>query len=104
MRIVILVLFTASVFGIALPALAQTGIQYPFCIQGIDNPGYSGCSFNSFQECLASASGTDAECISNPWYKTADSAVSAQTGIVPFAPNIPIPVGPPPFAPGAGPR
>jgi len=29
---------------------------YPFCIQGVDNPGWSGCSFNTFQECEASAS------------------------------------------------
>jgi len=99
MRVVVLVLFTAGVFGMSPTAMAQTGIQYPFCIQGIDNPGYSGCSFNSFQECLASASGTDAECISNPWYKAADNAASAQNGIAPFAPNTPIPVGPPPFTP-----
>jgi hypothetical protein len=60
-------------FGMAGPASAQTATQYPFCIQGIDNPGWSGCSFNSFQECEATASGTEAECFSNPWYKPSDS-------------------------------
>ena len=50
-----------------IPASARTGIsQYPFCIQGMDNPGWSGCSFNSLATCQASASGTDAECLANP--------------------------------------
>jgi hypothetical protein len=40
----------------ATPASAQTGIsQYPFCIQGVDNPGWSGCSFETLQECQAAA-------------------------------------------------
>ena len=51
-------------------ASAQTGIsQYPYCIQGIDNPRWSGCSYNTMQACQASASGTEAECLANPWYR-----------------------------------
>src|SRR5258708_20881407 len=51
----------------ATPASAQTGIsQYPFCIQGVDNPGWSGCSFQTLPECQA-ASGTEAECLAHPW-------------------------------------
>ena len=53
-----------------IPASAQTGIsQYPFCMQGMDNPGWSGCSFNTMATCQATASGTDAECLTNPWYR-----------------------------------
>ena len=79
------------------PASAQSGIgQYPFCIQGVDNPGWSGCSFNTLQACQATASGTESECVSNPWYQPGAS-------IQPPVPDgnqggafAPIPIGPPP--------
>jgi len=67
MRNIFLALLAVS--GVAVPDLApaQTAAtQYPFCIQGVDNPGYSGCSFDTLQACQASASGTEAECITNP--------------------------------------
>ena len=48
-------------------ASAQTGIsQYPYCVQGVDNPGWSGCSYNTMGACQADASGTDSECLANP--------------------------------------
>jgi len=72
----------------AAPASAQTAIsQYPFCIQGVDNPGWSGCSFNNFQECQAAASGTEAECLSNPWYKSGNDGASASGGMSAPTPN-----------------
>jgi len=66
--------------GMAGSAFAQSIRQYPYCIQGSDNPGWSGCSFNSLQECQASASGTYAECLSNPWYKPSASGASTAAG------------------------
>jgi hypothetical protein len=50
----------------------QPVTQYPFCIQGDDNPGWTGCSFNTIEVCQATASGTGAECLSNPWYQAGD--------------------------------
>jgi hypothetical protein len=82
-------------FGFAGPGLAQPATQYPFCIQGPDNPGWSGCSFSSYHECQAAASGTEAECIANPWYQ-ASGNVGSGPGADPSVPNGPIPVGPPP--------
>ena len=83
--------------GIPTPASAQIS-QYPFCIQGVDNPGWSGCSFNSLQACQAAASGTESECLSNPWYQPGAGAGGAapppSTG--PIGANDPLPVGPPP--------
>jgi hypothetical protein len=73
----LLAIFGSGMFG---PASAQIATQYPVCIQGIDNPGWSGCSFDSFQECQATASGTEAECLSNPWYKSGNDAASALGG------------------------
>ena len=95
-RILALVLLVMSGAGAAVPASAQTAIsQYPFCIQGEDNPGWSGCSFNTLTACQAAASGTFAECLSNPWYQAGANATpdpdSNQIGA-----NSPLPVGPPP--------
>jgi hypothetical protein len=93
MRTIVLTLLAAG--GLANPALAQAVAQYPFCIQGVDNPGWSGCSFNSFQECQASAAGTEAECLPNPWYNTAAGVEQTPDGDS-LGANGPVPVGPPP--------
>jgi Protein of unknown function (DUF3551) len=94
MRNVFLALLAIS--GVSATALAQpAATQYPFCIQGIDNPGYSGCSFNSLQACQEAASGTEAECITNPWYSADNSGASASNGN-PTGQNAPIAIGPPP--------
>ena len=50
----------------ALPAVAR---DYPFCIKGCDFGGTHGdCSFTSYQQCQATASGRDAYCDANPYY------------------------------------
>jgi hypothetical protein len=50
----------------ALPAVAG---EYPFCIRGCDFGGGRGdCSFSSYQQCQATASGRDAYCAENPYY------------------------------------
>jgi len=94
--ILIMALFIAIAVDSLGSAIAQVS-QYPFCIQGEDNPGWTGCSFDTLQACQAAASGTEAECLSNPWYR-ADAnapAPSAPYG-APMGTNDPLPVGPPP--------
>ncbi len=50
----------------ATPAVAG-GMAY--CIKGCDFGGGAGdCSFTSYQQCLATASGRDATCAANPYY------------------------------------
>jgi hypothetical protein len=50
----------------ALPAAAW---DYPFCIKGCDfGAGRGDCSFSSYQQCQATASGRDAYCDANPYY------------------------------------
>jgi Protein of unknown function (DUF3551) len=52
----------------ALPAAAR---DYPFCIKGCDfGAGRGDCSFSSYQQCQATASGRDAYCDVNPYYST----------------------------------
>jgi hypothetical protein len=41
----------------------------PFCIKGCDFAGGAGdCSFSSYQQCQATASGRDATCAANPHF------------------------------------
>jgi hypothetical protein len=48
------------------PALAK---DFPYCIKGCDFGGATGdCSFSSYQQCLAAASGRDATCAANPYF------------------------------------
>jgi len=51
----------------ALPADA-VGTRYPFCIQGDEYPALSNCTFTSYEQCLATASGRKLWCIANPYY------------------------------------
>lgn len=65
------VLLLAAVSGLtalgASPANA-VGTRYPFCIQGPDQPGLSNCTFTSYEQCAATASGRKLYCIPNPYY------------------------------------
>jgi hypothetical protein len=51
----------------AVPAEA-VGSRYPFCIQGDEFPGLSNCTFTSYEQCQASASGRFLYCVANPYY------------------------------------
>ena len=53
----------ASLIG-ALPAAAR---DYPYCIMGCDF-GAGDCSFTSYQQCQATASGREAYCAENPYF------------------------------------
>lgn len=95
MRAIFLAMIAIEGFGMAGTASAQPVTRYQFCIQGEETPGWSGCSFNTLQECQAAASGIQAECLSNPWYKPGDDWTPTPDGN-PYGANGPIPIGPPP--------
>ena len=60
-----LMLCCATSMTAALPAAAR---DYPFCIKGCDfGAGRGDCSFSSYQQCQASASGRLAYCDANPY-------------------------------------
>jgi len=63
----------ASLIG-ALPAAAR---NYPFCIKGCDF-GAGDCSFSSYQQCLATASGRDAYCAENPNFSANNFSAKAE--------------------------
>jgi hypothetical protein len=51
-------------------AIAGSGpaaaFDYPYCMQGRDQGIPGDCSYRSYAECMASASGRDAYCAVNP--------------------------------------
>ena len=56
----------ASIGMMPSPALAR---DYPFCIKGADYDNSIGdCSFDTYEQCLATASGRRAYCDANPFY------------------------------------
>lgn len=63
--------------AVALGAVASTAMtpspvlarDYPFCIKGADYDSAIGdCSFDSYEQCMATASGRRAYCDANPFY------------------------------------
>jgi hypothetical protein len=69
MRSIFLALLAAG--GLAVAGLAPAeavGSRYPFCLQGDEFPGLSNCTFTSYQQCQASASGRFLSCVANPYY------------------------------------
>ena len=59
------------------PAIAAPVDNFPFCINGDSFAGGGGvgdCSFTSYAQCQASASGRAASCYSNPYYSEAQPA------------------------------
>ena len=59
-----LVMGSAASMVAAMPA---TATDYPYCMTGGDF-GRGDCSFSSYQQCQAAASGRDASCAENPYF------------------------------------
>ncbi len=63
-------LLAAAVGAVASIGMTPTSVQarnYPFCIKGDFYPSWD-CRFDTYQQCLASASGTRAYCDANYYY------------------------------------
>jgi hypothetical protein len=61
-----LMAFGAACAMDAAPAVAR---DFPYCIKGCDYGGNFGdCSFSSYQQCQATASGRLAYCAANPYF------------------------------------
>lgn len=44
------------------------GVRHAFCLQGDEYPGLSACTYDTYAQCLASASGRNLSCIANPYF------------------------------------
>ena len=68
MRSVLLILMAACAVS-AITATPASADGLPYCIKGCDLAGGAGdCSFSSYQQCQATASGRDATCAANPYF------------------------------------
>jgi uncharacterized protein DUF3551 len=66
MHKITLALAAASALFTGTAISPASAMDYPYCLQGRQT-GYPGeCSYRSYQECQASASGRDASCGINP--------------------------------------
>ena len=66
-----IVLAGATVIALAfvgtMPAQA-VGDRHAFCLQGDDAPGLSQCTFDTYAQCMATASGRYLNCVANPYF------------------------------------
>jgi hypothetical protein len=64
----------------ATVATSASARDYPYCIRGCDfGAGLGDCSFTSYQQCQASASGRVATCAENPYF-SAKAELAADRG------------------------
>ena len=70
MRRLVLAGFAVITFAFigTMPAQAA-GDRHAFCLQGDEYPGLSYCTFDSYGQCMATASGRYLTCIANPFYE-----------------------------------
>ena len=66
-----ILLFALMAFGTltAIDTTPAAARDYPFCILGRDYDGLGDCSFDSYQQCMATASGRFAYCERNPFFR-----------------------------------
>jgi hypothetical protein len=63
----------------ALAPMTATAREFPFCIKGCDFGGSRGdCSFVTYQQCQATASGRDAYCDANPYFNASADGPSGR--------------------------
>jgi Protein of unknown function (DUF3551) len=67
-RAILAVAIASGLAGLATAPAEAVGTRYPFCIQGQEQPGLSNCTFTSYEQCQATASGRFLYCIPNPYY------------------------------------
>jgi hypothetical protein len=73
MRTVVLALLAVGgLTAIGAAPAEAVGTEYPFCIQGEESPALSNCTFSSYEQCQATASGRFLSCIQNPYYSGGD--------------------------------
>jgi hypothetical protein len=72
MRHIALAALGALSFALFCAAPAEAvGTRHPFCLQGDEYPGLSACTFDTYAQCLATASGRKVYCIANPYFSGA---------------------------------
>ena len=70
-----------------LPAQA-VGTRHAFCLQGYEYPALSYCTFDTYEQCQATASGRNLYCVANPFFQgQSDDPYAYQNRNRPFPRN-----------------
>ena len=82
MRVLLLAaVAVGAVVSIGTMSTSAQARDYPFCIKGDHYLGGLGdCSFDTYQQCQATASGRRAYCDANPYFGFSDRARGAYSG------------------------
>jgi hypothetical protein len=89
MRHIALAALAACSFALLTMAAAEAaGTRHPFCLQGDEYPGLSACTFDTYAQCQATASGRKVYCIANPYFVgDSDDPYVYGNRYLPFPPN-----------------
>jgi hypothetical protein len=89
MRQIRLAALAASSLAFLNTAPAQAvGSRHPFCLQGPQYPALSTCTFDTYAQCQATASGRDLYCIANPYFVgESDDPYAYRNRYRPFPPD-----------------
>ncbi len=92
-KIVIAVLMAGALLLTNPPTARAVGTAHAFCLQGYEYPALSYCPFDTYEQCLATASGRNLQCVANPYYNgPSDDPYAYQNRGRLFPPNyIPVP-------------
>jgi hypothetical protein len=70
-----LIVLTTAIAALGLSNEPSQAQNRRFCTQrSIGHGGFPYCAFDTWEQCRATASGTGAYCISNPWYAEPEKA------------------------------
>lgn len=65
-------LFAALAIGglsfVSTESAHAVGVRHAFCLQGDEYPGLSYCTYDTYAQCQATASGRRLTCIANPYF------------------------------------
>ena len=67
-RIVLAGLAVSALALIVMTPAQAVGDRHAFCLQGNDAPGLSNCTFDTYAQCMATASGRFLTCVANPYF------------------------------------
>jgi Protein of unknown function (DUF3551) len=99
-KIVVGVLVASALALAGTTSALAYGTRHAFCLQGGEfYQGLNNCTFDSYEQCQATASGQNMQCLANPYYDgPSDDPYAYRNRGRPFPPNyIPVP-------PNASPR
>jgi hypothetical protein len=99
-KIVVGVLVASALTFVGTTSALAYGTRHAFCLQGGEfYQGLNNCTFDSYEQCQATASGQNMQCLANPYYDgPSDDPYAYRNRGRPFPPSyIPVP-------PNASPR